>query len=90
MEGFCFGGERQGLKRLVTSYVHRDDANCRAEILLVNGDHRVGIYAGRDIPSGSELFYNYHYDRLLSPPEWVKKPPKLAGNNFVVTAKFGS
>lgn len=27
----------------------------------VDGDHRVGIFARKDLPAGSELFYNYRW-----------------------------
>ena len=36
-----------------------DDPNCRSQILLVDGDHRVAIYAQKDLAPGTELFYNY-------------------------------
>ena len=36
-----------------------DQPNCRVHIKLVDGDHRVAIYAAQDIPTGTELLYNY-------------------------------
>jgi SET domain-containing protein len=28
-------------------------------VLMVDGDHRVGLYAMKDMAAGEELFYNY-------------------------------
>ena len=36
-----------------------DEPNCRVQIKMVDGDHRVAIYAARDIVAGTELLYNY-------------------------------
>ncbi|EFN54582.1 hypothetical protein CHLNCDRAFT_24455, partial [Chlorella variabilis] len=44
---------------------HSTTANCRAEILMVDGDHRVAIVANRDVAAGDELFYNYNYDKRV-------------------------
>lgn len=34
-------------------------ANCQVGIFLVNGDHRIGIYAKRTLVTGTELFLDY-------------------------------
>ncbi len=35
---------------------------------MVDGDHRVGIFANKDIRH-SELFYNYNYNEAAA-PDW--------------------
>ncbi|GLE07467.1 hypothetical protein PINS_up017778 [Pythium insidiosum] len=64
---------------------HSSRPNCYSKIININSDYRIGIYALRDIPPHTELFFDYGYDKDLKHQhihktptltEWMKKPAR--------------
>ncbi|KAF8639104.1 hypothetical protein AX17_001747, partial [Amanita inopinata Kibby_2008] len=65
----------------VTRYINHSgsDANCFAKIQLVNGEHRIGIMAAKDLHPGEELFLDYGPLFFMSDDQ---EPPDDADDNI--------
>lgn len=62
---------RKGNKSKFANHKALESANCEAKILLVNGEHRIALYARDDIAVGEELFFDYGYTHETA-PKWSK------------------
>jgi hypothetical protein len=60
--------------------------------MMVNGEHRVGLYATADLKAGTELFYDYGYHSVSNGfcPQWGNEPTAKNASRAVPHSKPSS
>lgn len=55
-------------------------ANLRSQVMMVNGDHRICMYASRDIDAGEELILNYNWSKQIKSKFGIDVSNKTTGS----------
>ncbi|TFK19304.1 SET domain-containing protein [Coprinopsis marcescibilis] len=55
---------------------HNKNANCRANIRLVNGEHRIGVFATKPLKKGTEVLFDYGPSFFQTKGAEPQKPQK--------------
>ena len=69
------------------NHLVKTKATAATKVMLVNGDHRVGLYATKDLAPETEIFFDYRYEQEMQNQNTVKiavttdwmKDAKMAG-----------
>jgi SET domain-containing protein len=58
---FAIDQHRKGNKSKFVNHGDANVANCTPKVVLCRGDHRIGIFALRDLKAQEELLFDYNY-----------------------------
>ncbi|CAI5451997.1 unnamed protein product [Caenorhabditis angaria] len=82
VDAFCMGN-------YIRFANHSDThSNCYSKIILVNGNHRIGIFAKKDLKQGDELLFDYSYNKqhkeeFVAKDRYGKRIPPKKGKKAI-------